>query len=653
MSLPALFVCGALTLPVDTAKIHQLDSVVIERHRVAENVMSSNAVQILDRKSFQKLGIADFADAMHRLPGVNLKDYGGAGGMKTVSVRGFGAQHTGVSYDGIMLSDGQSGQIDLSRYSLTNLKEISLLVGDGNEIFVPARYGSRVAVLNINTLQQPEAHRTTTFRVELKSGSFGYVIPFVSWQHRFSPHFTLSTLFEYLHADNNYPYTIQNGIETVSDRRTNSRMNSGHGEVNFILKTNNRQLSGKLYYYDNDRLLPGIVRYYTNLNRERLHERNALGQLTYQYAVSRLWRLKWNAKVDWAGSSYVDGNYPDGINDARYWQREYYANMCVLWQPLEGLSANYSIDFSHANLNSSKNLYGLPYRNSWLQSLAFRYKQGRLLATARLMHSLYLNGNKRSEPSDDMKRLSPSFSLSYRLLPDELLFVRLSYKNIFRAPTFNESYYAHYGSRNLKPESTNQLNLGFTYDKTIRRSHWTLSLDSYLNHITDKIIAIPYNMFIWQNINMGKVKMLGIDATVRWEWHLSRLHTLNLATNYSYLRAANRTNRQSDNYGKQIAYTPEHSGNMAIGWQNPWINITMNATGVSRTWATNNHYEDTDIKPYTDIGATLYRRFTIWRQSATARLDLQNLFNTQYEIVGHYPMPGRRLMLTLAWDWNR
>ena len=84
MSLPALFICGALTLPVDTAKIHRLDSVIIERHRVAENVMSSNVVQILDRKSFQKLGIADFADAMHRLPGVNLKDYGGAGGMKTV-----------------------------------------------------------------------------------------------------------------------------------------------------------------------------------------------------------------------------------------------------------------------------------------------------------------------------------------------------------------------------------------------------------------------------------------------------------------------------------------------------------------------------------------------------------------------------------------
>ena len=637
-------------MPVDTGKTHQLDGVVIERHRVAESVASGNATRLLDRESFQRLGIADFADAIHRLPGVNLKDYGGAGGMKTVSVRGFGAQHTGVSYDGIMLGDGQSGQIDLSRYSLTNLKDISLSVGDGSDIFVPARYGSRVAMLNINTLQLSESLQTTALRAELKTGSFGYVSPFVSWQHRFTPHFFLSTTLEYLHADNHYPYTIRNGTETVSDRRANSRMNSGHGEVNFMLKTDSHRLNGKFYYYDNDRLLPGIVRYYTNLNRERLHERNAFGQLTYQYIVNRLWRLKWNAKADWAESSYVDGNYPDDVNDARYRQREYYANMCVLWHPSAWLAADYSVDFSHANLNSSKNLYGRPYRNSWLQTLALRYRRDRLMAVGRLMYSLYLNGNKRAEASADMKRLSPSFSLSYRLLPDELLFIRLAYKNIFRAPNFNESYYAHYGSRDLKPESTDQLNLGLTYDKTLRHGHCTLTLDGYLNHVTDKIVAIPYNMFIWQNINMGKVEMLGVDATARWERRLSKCHTLTMAANYSYLRAANRTNRLSDYYGRQIAYTPEHSGNMAMGWQNPWVNVSLNATGVSRAWATNNHYAGTDMKAYTDVGATLYRSITVGRHPITARLDLQNLFNTQYEIVAHYPMPGRRLMLTLTWD---
>ena len=76
------------------------------------------------------MGVTDVADALHRIPGVTLRDYGGAGGMKTVSVRGFGAKHTGVSYDGIMLSDCQSGEIDLSRYSLDNVDQLSLVIGD-------------------------------------------------------------------------------------------------------------------------------------------------------------------------------------------------------------------------------------------------------------------------------------------------------------------------------------------------------------------------------------------------------------------------------------------------------------------------------------------------------------------------------------------
>ena len=76
------------------------------------------ALYVNQQQNLNTAGITDIADALNRMPGITIRDYGGAGGMKTVSVRSFGTQHTGVSYDGIMLSDCQSGQIDLSRYSL-------------------------------------------------------------------------------------------------------------------------------------------------------------------------------------------------------------------------------------------------------------------------------------------------------------------------------------------------------------------------------------------------------------------------------------------------------------------------------------------------------------------------------------------------------
>ena len=104
-----------------TDRTHQLREVTITESRRQHQVTSTAPLHLIDREQMLTLGITDVADALHRIPGVTLRDYGGAGGMKTVSVRGFGAKHTGVSYDGILLSECQSGEIDLSRYSLDNV----------------------------------------------------------------------------------------------------------------------------------------------------------------------------------------------------------------------------------------------------------------------------------------------------------------------------------------------------------------------------------------------------------------------------------------------------------------------------------------------------------------------------------------------------
>ena len=56
--------------------------------------------------------------------GANVKDYGGIGGLKTVSVRNIGAAHTAVSYDGVVVSNSQAGQIDIGRFSLDNVSTL-------------------------------------------------------------------------------------------------------------------------------------------------------------------------------------------------------------------------------------------------------------------------------------------------------------------------------------------------------------------------------------------------------------------------------------------------------------------------------------------------------------------------------------------------
>lgn len=620
-----------------------LEGVVVTETASRKALSGTAPLRILDNETMLRLGVTDIADALHRIPGITLRDYGGAGGMKTVSVRGFGARHTGVSYDGIALSDCQTGEIDVSRYSLDNAADISLVVGDNEDIFIPARSASYAAMLSVNTISPPTGDLAPHVTAQVKLGSFGYASPFVRYSHNFSEKFSFSASGEYVYAENDYPFTLRNLNTTTRERRTNSMMNSAHGEAGFIWRTSgNSRIDGKIYYYDNDRQLPGQVRYYTNISGETLHDRNAFAQMQYRTWGRRGLSLKVNAKFNWAASEYKDATYSGGIKDASYWQREAYASACLLYAPTATWAFDYSADYIFNNLNSSLDTDTKPYRHSVLQSATARYKNRKLTVTARLLHSAYLNGAKRGESSRDMSRLSPSVSLSFRPLHEADWFLRLSYKNIFRAPTFNESYFYHYGSTDLKPEITDQVNIGTTWRHGYSKSsYFSLSVDGYANKVKDKIVAVPYNMFVWTNINVGKVIGYGIEAETTLEHKFNNKYSILATANYAWQSSRNRTNESSPYYGNQIAYTPEHQGSMAVGFENPIANISVHGYGMSHRYTNNEHYAGTRVDGYVEVGATAYRTWKLWKGEMEIRIDIKNLLDKQYEIVSHYPMPGR------------
>lgn len=644
---------ASATCIADTIRSHQLDSVEVKGSTPSQRILrSTSPLQRLSRQDLLRLGVTDMADALHRIPGINLRDYGGAGGMKTVSVRGLGAQHTGVAYDGVLLSECQGGEIDVSRYSLEHVQSITLTVGDNDDIFVSARQAAVPACVSIETMGEVPADRGLHLTAQVKAGSFGYVAPFVRMVRRMSDGLTLSALGEYIYAENDYPFVLRNGRYSSKERRSNSRMRSGHAELGAHWQLGRRnQLWGKVYYYDNDRQLPGIVRYYNNLSAEQLHDRNFFSQARWlMRSQNDKWMLKVHAKYSWASSAYTDSLVAQRLNDASYWQREWYASAALMWLTDEHWTLDYSADYAYHTLNSSLNTDNRPRQHSVLQSATAKWSQGRWMAVARILASLYFNGARWGDKASDAHRLSPSLSLSYHLLGHPVgnadVYLRASYKDIFRVPTFNESYFFHYGSTDLQPESTRQCNLGATWQQRwLANLSTMMTVDGYLNRVSDKIVGVPYNMFVWRMVNLGKVDVRGVDVSVKAEQkllsHAKMPHRLTLAASYSYQQVLNHTDRTSENYGKQVAYTPEHSGSVAIGWENPWVNVACHGTGMSMRWANNNHYEDSDIAGYWEMGLSAYRSFRLGRGWVDVRVDIKNLLDKQYELVASYPMPGR------------
>ena len=665
----------------DAAMSDTLRNVDVVSTQQSRQLKSTAPQYTLSGESFSRLGVTDIGDALHRLPGITLRDYGGAGGMKTVSVRGLGAQNTGVSYDGIALSDCQTGQIDLQRYTLGGIKDLRLTAAGNDDIFLPARNAASAAMLDIAPPSFPlaphasDAARATRSKVGggITLGSWGYTNPMLQWGSAVGEKVSVMGVADYIYAENDYPFTLVNGRTKSRERRTNSRMNQWHGEVSALWLVNARnRLSAKVYYYDNDRQLPGIVHYYANDSDEALRERNAFAQAKWVSTCSDKVSLMLNGKFNWFTSDYTNTKSGGGSPSAEYWQREAYGAFALLYTPAEWLMLDYSADYILNTLNSSRAADSRPMRHSVLQSLSAKAQWGRLSLLARGLCSVYLNSQRNNNMSDNTStnigtadgertpnesRLSPSLSASFQPFNGEELFIRASWKNVFRMPTFNELYYYHLGNPTLSPERTSQLNIGLSWQSGEGKKGRSgesvpftasLTVDGYLNDVKDKIVAIPFNMFVARTMNIGKVKILGMDVTADLSLALgaSRRQSIGLTGNYSLQRAKNLSGK-GKYYGNQIAYTPVHSGSLTLSWQNPWCNLSLTADGMSERWATNEHSPSTDMEGFVEFSCSAYRTVRIHSVPVTLRASVLNITDKQYCIVARYPMPGRSWKATV------
>lgn len=631
-----------------------LGNVEVTAYRSEKDMTASAPTHSLSADEILSAGVTDIGDAMRRMPGVNLRDYGGSGGMKTVSVRGLGTQHTGVIYDGVALSDVRGGQIDLSRYSLDNISGITLNIGDADEIYRPARDAASATSLSISTLRSPDmTDGHPEYSVKLRAGSFGTWNSSARLALSNGRNLGMSLSGDFIHARNDYPFEFDNGMDKTRERRTNSQINCGHAEFNGIWKpTIGSSLQAKFYWFDNSRHLPGPVTYYNNESNERLGERNIFGQISYNTRVSSKVSVKGLFKYNWGTTRYTDtdGRYPGGYLDQYYIQREQYGSASLLYLPLNGLSISYSADFWHNALSSNLQSDNRPLRNTFLQSMAVKYEFWRMTILARGIYSLVHDRSESAIGGRTSDRMSPSLGITIRPLGGEQWRMRFAYKNVMRMPTFNELYFDHYGTINLKPEIAEQMNFGSTWSRNISR--WLpaleLTADFYLNYVKNKIVAMPYNMFVWTMTNLGRVRIMGIDATLNADFRLAAHHHVELSGNYSYQRAAPRTDPSMNDWMKQLAYTPLNSGAWSVTWKNPWLNAVIHGTGCSTRYPTSVNVAGTEIAGYMEMGLTLYREFPLRHCKLEVRGDLSNILDKQYEVVARYPMPGRAWAISVT-----
>lgn len=621
-------------------------------------------------------GAVALSEVLRTLPGVSIRDYGGVGGLQTVSIRGFSAQHTAVMADGIALADTQSGQIDIGRYRLDDVASVRVDIAGSDDLFRPARLAAYAGTVTLTT--QPLAD-TAHVDVLLRYGSFRTCNPHVSLRQPLSPRWRLGASGHYLCSDGQYPFTLRNGQFVTTEQRLNSAVSQGTGALRLDADIGR---CGTLRFhagaYASSRGLPGSVVLYTQHPSEHLWERTLTGSALHESPLLSgrygTWRTRSSLAYSNAWMRYTDNaaSLPVPADD-RYTQQHGSLSTTALWTSNVGLQASIAEDLDVAHLASTLSAAQQPTRFTSHTALSAKYTLPRFATSATLLGLLSTEHLAQGTAAPTRQRLCPSFTLS--LQPSSFAGWRLRavYRETYRLPTFNDLYYLRVGNRNLRPELARQVGFGTTLrlasplsDPVAPASvpcgsEWALTFtaDAFYNNVRDKIVAIP-TLFVWHMRNVGRVDMLGADFSASATATLAHALRVDVSGSYSLQHAVDVTDPTAKNYRHQIPYTPRHSGSVLATVRSPWLtlNYTLSVAGARYSLAQNTPAYRLD--PYADHSLSLSHTFgprsglprCATRTGALAdwRLHLSvealNMADRNYEIIQYFPMPGRQFRFT-------
>lgn len=642
--------------PPDSIRSYAIGEVMVIARQHRFLVSSPTPAQVLSGRELEKLNILSVADVTRYFSGVQLKDYGGVGGIKTINVRSLGSAHTAVFYDGMSIGNAQNGQVDLGRYSLENIESIELYNGQKPSILQPARSLFSSSTLFMQTKMPRFAEgRTTSLTATFKTGSFGLTSPAVLYQQKLTSSASLTVNGEWVKAHGRYPYRYRktNGYDTTAIRQNGDVQALRVEACLFYKLRGDGRATLRGYLYDSERGLPGAIVANRFKHGQRQWDRNFFVHGSLRTSFFKQHHLLANAKFSRDYIRYVDPEYItlNGALDNRYYQNEWYVSLvnqvavCRWWEM--SLATDCSINTLDANLDR----FPYPTRYTYLGALSNRMTWERFEVQASLLGSYVDERVKYYRKGDNRRIFCPVVSASVQPFNSKSFRLRAFYKESFRMPTFNDLYYTYVGNSSLRPEYTTQYDVGATwlYDRNtgFLRS-LSLQGDVYYNRIKDKIVAIPSsNLFRWTMMNLDEVEIKGLEANANFGFRLPANITFDLGLSYTYQKAIDITPEGTTN-GHQIPYTPWHSGTVVASaqWKHIQLNYSFIYTGERYNQKANilNNY----VQPWYTSDVALTGEGRVFMQSVKVGLELNNLFNQHYAVVHSFPMPGRNFRINFS-----
>ena len=544
---------------------------------------------------------------------IRIRSYGS---LATSSIRGAGAAHTQVLWNGISLNSPMTGQYDLSLVPLFFVNSLRIQSGGMNTLYGDAAIGGSIH-LNSKLKFNQGNHLEFTNTV----GSFGELnLGVKTTVSKAKSAFELA-LYEQS-AKNNFKYDDPYMLGTKKEM-VHAQTHLRAVQAKYSKKLGSSFTSDFIYFYqESNRDIPPTVSesFSTAYKEETAH------RLIFN---SRLEKEKFNLNTI---SSFNSDRliFADSLKDiyADHLSNTYTFNqdLELLFNPSNRLRL--SQNFQHQLIKSEYINAVKPYENRY--SLGFNYRKE--LTT----HSAILASAKQELVADKWSPFTPSIGYVYTGNKSSFDF---SLNRSFRRPSWNDRYWIPGGNPNLLPEDGMMLNISLAHLIEKKALLTKLKLNMYYGRISDWIIWLPEN-FYWTPKNLALVEQKGLEFESDMQFPIGK-GQFSYTTRASLQCSTNLSERTPGDsaLGKQLIYVPLVQLNKTIEWSyNSW-QLSANYHFESQRFTTEDH--SSKLNAYAITSLNIDKTYTCKYGDFDFGFQVKNIFNKSYQLVLGRPMPGR------------
>lgn len=616
-----------------------LPPVLIREERLDQ--LPGAPVTQLDAHTLADHANGDLGSALAGRTAVFIKNYG-PGALATPSFRGTGAGHTQLYWDGIPLNSPTLGLQDMSLFPMGLFDNARLYLGGSNLILGSGGLGGAV---DLGQYQPVDSRHRAEVKLRQEVGSFGTWNTGLGVGLKLSSKVQSRTRLWHRRSQNNYLVPMR-GNELQPLPHAKFAQSGFLQQVQAKLSRLTR-ISGRFWYHNSERQLPGVI---PDFNSRQAQADRAFRSLVEVWTGGAA--LRFNIK---AAHFFEETLYTDTLADIKsltqshsgfFESNVHFKRLGFGILPKAGLRLNIQQARSE----------GFPEAVDRVQASAFARAEAHVhpsvLLSVLLRQEWVDNGFTPFLPSIGLE-WNPGFLKERKGYTEKIRPLRLGINanRNFRLPSLNDLYWFPGGNPDLRPEISETIEAsaeGFVPFQGAENAV-QLKLSTYAMHIRDLIQWIPDSTALWSARNVREVFSRGGEAGLNVKGKIGR-NELFFRSNYALTLSQSLVtdNEEDPLHRQQLIYVPIHNGNLGLRltrkkWYFDWEQQFAGSRSILA--------DGSETLPAFSLSNVRLGRSLTWKKvAAELQLRLDNLFNSQYQVVVARPMPGRSITGRLSFD---